>query len=206
MAALQRARSLAHTAGGKLGWAIWRAASWAARSSRSGSVSERSAYWKLSRPAWAPKLAPRSAQASPRSFSSMAASLAAPAATPLALISAAAAARPAWGAGSRREPASKSICTSTMGMAGLCTSQTRAPLASVQCCIGSSAQAFCKQNKAPALTSKARAAIFFIEIFMIRRPGQCMRVPSAGLGAARLAPAASGWGKSVATVSWSSPK
>jgi hypothetical protein len=44
--------------------------------------------------------------------------------------SATALARPACPAGSRRLPASKSICTSTMGMTGLSTSQTWAPLGS----------------------------------------------------------------------------
>ena len=51
-------------------------------------------------------------------------------------------ASPACAAGSRRPPASKSICTSTMGMEGLSTRNTWAPLGCVQCWIGRAARAF----------------------------------------------------------------
>ena len=91
----------------------------------------------------APKLAPRSAQASPNWFSSRPWAygpwpLGSPR-TPLAICEAITEAKPAWFTGSRRLPASRSICTSTMGMAWLCTRYTRAPLACVQCCIGKAA-------------------------------------------------------------------
>ena len=164
MLALQRARSRCQISAGQLGSPIWRAASSAARCSSAGSVRERSEKCSASLPALASKLAPRSAQASPSAFSSSAVAAPSPAMarTPLEAIEATALARPACPAGSRRLPASKSSCTSTMGMTGLSTSQTWAPLGSVQCWMGSSAQAELTPNRAPALISKALTAIFLI--------------------------------------------
>ncbi len=86
-----------------------------------------------------------------------------------------------------RAGASKSICTSTMGMARA-VHEPDARAAGVRPVLyRQSAQAFCgKPNKAPALTSKARAAIFFIEIFMIRRPGEAHACAIGGLGCGAL--------------------
>ncbi|MPM28107.1 hypothetical protein SDC9_74626 [bioreactor metagenome] len=115
-------------------------------------------YTKPSRSALASKLAPKSAQASPRPFSSSAASLPAPARTPLDVMVAAALASPICCAGSRRAPASKSTCTSTIGMPGLSTSHTRAPFDSVQCWMGSSAHAECAYSATPAPNTQLRRA------------------------------------------------
>jgi len=68
-------------------------------------------------PALTSKLAPRSAQASPRAFWSSAGSPFLPARTPFSTMVAVTLARPACAAGSRRLPASKSSCASTIGSA-----------------------------------------------------------------------------------------
>ncbi|UUZ70619.1 hypothetical protein LP416_20330 [Polaromonas sp. P2-4] len=78
-------------------------------------------------------------------------------------------AKPAWLGGSRRLPASKSICTSTMAMAGLSTRKTWAPLAWVQCWIGMAASAMELENKQirpAAQYIRAQAAMFLIANFM----------------------------------------
>src|SRR6185369_8087888 len=62
-------------------------------------------------------------------------------------------ASPALSDGSRRLPASKSIWTSTIGMLGLSTRKTPAPLAWVQCWIGMAAIAW------PPHSSSAAAAL-----------------------------------------------
>jgi hypothetical protein len=69
-------------------------------------------------------------------------------------------ASPAFSAGSRRPPASKSSCTSTIGSAGLSTSHTCAPLACFQCWMGSAACALPMVRKAVVPANTARSASF----------------------------------------------
>ena len=76
-------------------------------------------------------------------------------------------ANPALSVGSRRLPASKSICTSTIGMPGLCTRYTCAPEACVHCSIGMPASELLEkimQKRPVTLVNIARAAIFLIVI------------------------------------------
>ena len=161
MAADMRSRSRAHTAGAKAGSAISRAARATARGSRASSVRLRRRMLRRSLLALAAKRAPKSAQASPRRFSSSA-SWRPSARTPLVSMSAVASARPALAAGSRRLPASKSICTSSMGMEGLAANQTCAPLGRVKCSMGAAAWArpgqASRAAKAQAPASRARRA------------------------------------------------
>src|SRR5436305_14709170 len=72
-------------------------------------------------------------------------------------MSAVARARPGLSAGSLRAPASKSICTSTIGMDGLSTKYTFAPLDCVQCWMGSAAFALRPIDKSAADPSAARS-------------------------------------------------
>ena len=118
--ASQRWRSRVQTASGQAGAASWRTARATARSSRSGSVRVRSEMLRRSDPALTPSWAPRSTQAPLRAFSS---SAGCPpwAVTPDDSIDAVALASPARSAGSRREPPSRSTCTSSMGIVGLAT-------------------------------------------------------------------------------------
>ena len=139
--AVIRARSRSQMSAAKAGSPSWRAAKVMARSSRSGSVRVRSEKLIRSALALASNDAPKSAQASPSAFSSSAGKPPT-ARTPLVAKPAVTLASPAWATGSRRLPASTSICTSRMGMDGLSTRYTCAPLGCVQCWIGSAAKTF----------------------------------------------------------------
>src|SRR5688572_3589397 len=101
-----------------------------------------------SEPALAPKPAPRSAQASPSWFSSKAGSPLR-ASMPLEIMPAVTLTSPALSAGSRRPPASNSIRTSTMGIEGLSTRYTLAPLGCVHCWMGIAASAWPQHSSKP---------------------------------------------------------
>ena len=115
---------------------------------------------------------------------------------PLEIMPAVTLASPALSAGSRRPPASNSMRTSTMGIEGLSTRYTLAPLGCVHCWIGIAASA-CAQHSSKAAGRK------HILVVIDMRPSQWRR-PGGGVRGLRFG--STGWGRNTPTVSWSSPK
>ena len=86
---------------------------------------------------------------------------------PLDVMLAVTLARPDLAAGSRRAPASKSTCTSTIGMPWLSTRKTLAPLARLHCWIGMAAMAACEEAMARASAARACRTFSFIAIMSL---------------------------------------